>query len=149
MQAISGKTCQRGLRWWPMHTLQGVWQVHRQAARRDEDDVEPLLVVAVSRITADPEFGCPGDAAGLAQGDCGFRLAARRPPLDLHEREPAPAHRDDVDLAIGGAAAPREDAVTPRQQRRGGQPLRDAPAPVASDSFRAGRLAAHDLSSRI
>src|SRR5262245_36310210 len=39
-----------------LHALQGVGKVRRQAPRRDEDDIEPLLVVAVGRIAADPEL---------------------------------------------------------------------------------------------
>src|SRR5690349_14629971 len=56
------------------HALQAIGHVGRQTARRDEDDVEALLVLAIGRIAADPELGRPGDAAGLARGNRGLGL---------------------------------------------------------------------------
>src|SRR5437773_261721 len=57
--------------------LQGVREMRRQTAGRDEHDVKPLLVVAVAGVAGNPELGRPRDAAGLAPADGGLGLEPR------------------------------------------------------------------------
>ncbi len=89
---------------WGSH-VQGVRQVRRQPARHHQHGVEPPLVLAVGGMSADPELGGAGNAAGLPGCQGGLRLAPRQAPLHLDEGETRTPHRDKVDALADGVVS--------------------------------------------
>lgn len=110
-----------------------IGQVTRQPAGRDEDGVDPDVVV-LPRVPRRQPLGGDGHPPQpiFIQRQRQPLLAAAR--LDLDEGQGLAAPRDEVDFAARNARAPGEDAPTMQTQPPGGQPFRPAAALLGFDA---------------
>ena len=96
------------------------------AARQQQDEVEPLLVLVIARPPRQPIVGGNADAGRLARAHRRLDILAGEAALHLDEGEPLAAHGDDVDLAGARFHVAAEDAVALGHERRRGQRLGEA-----------------------
>lgn len=110
-----------------------IGQVTRQPAGRDEDGVDPDVVV-LPRVARRKSLGRHSNAAQaifIERQRQPFLAAAR---LDLDEGQGLAAPRDEVDFAARNAGPAGEDAPAVQPQPPGGQPFRPATALLGFDA---------------
>ncbi len=108
------------------HSHRGVERgrkMHRQAARRDQHDVEAHVARRVVRMAGEPELRGGDDALLLAPADRFRGIGELLARLDLDEHQHAAPPRHDVDLADRRLEAAREDAIALGDEIGGGAAL--------------------------
>ena len=83
----------------------------RQPLRRNENNIETQLEIRMLGMRHQPDFGCRNDALLLLRGHCIGGIVQGCAGFDFDEREEIASPGDDIDFAMRGAKAPRENAV--------------------------------------